>query len=61
VPAIAAGIAAGEFGLTRTTEVYGAVVVLLALLAVAGLLRARAGLAQRPAAEAPEVPEVMAA
>jgi MFS family permease len=61
VPAIAAGIASGEFGLTRTTEVYGAVVVLLALLAVAGLLRARAGLAQRPAAEAPEVPEVMAA
>jgi MFS family permease len=61
VPAIAAGIASGEFGLTRTTEVYGAVVVLLALLAVAGLLRARARLAQRPAAEAPEVPEVMAA
>jgi MFS family permease len=61
VPAIAAGIASGKFGLTRTTEVYGAVVVLLALLAVAGLLRARAGLAQRPAAEAPEVPEVMAA
>jgi MFS family permease len=55
VPAIAAGLASGEFGLTRTTEVYGAVVVLLALLAVAGLLRARAGLAQRPASEASEV------
>ncbi|WP_246064106.1 MFS transporter [Blastococcus colisei] len=41
LPAIAAGIAVEEFGLTRTTEVYGAVVVLLALLAVAGLLRAR--------------------
>ena len=41
IPAIAAGIAVGEFGLTRTTEVYGAAVVLLALLAVAGLLRAR--------------------
>ena len=41
VPSIAAGIAVGEFGLTRTTEVYGAVVVVLALVAVAGLLRAR--------------------
>jgi MFS family permease len=61
VPAIAAGIASGEFGLTRTTEVYGAVVVLLALVAVAGLLRARTGLAQRPAADAPEVSEAMAA
>jgi MFS family permease len=61
VPAIAAGIASGEFGLTRTTEVYGAVVVALGLLAVAGLLRTRTGLAQRPAPEAPEAPEVMAA
>ncbi|MCW2683257.1 MAG: Major Facilitator Superfamily transporter [Blastococcus sp.] len=41
LPSIAAGIAAEEFGLTRTTEVYGAVVVLLGLLALAGLLRAR--------------------
>ena len=41
LPAIAAGIAAGHTGLTRTTEVYGAAVVVLALLAVAGLLRAR--------------------
>ena len=41
LPSIAAGIAAGEYGLTRTTEVYSAVVVLLALLAVAALLRAR--------------------
>jgi MFS family permease len=48
LPAIAAGIAAGEYGLTRTTEVYGAVVVLLALVAVVGLLRRRA---QPPAAE----------
>ena len=31
----------GDVGLTRTTEVYGAAVVVLALLAVAGLLRAR--------------------
>ncbi len=41
IPAIAAGIAAGDVGLTRTTEVYGVTVVVLALLAVAGLLRAR--------------------
>jgi MFS family permease len=61
LPAIAAGIAAGEFGLTRTTEVYGAAVAVLALLAVAGLLRARRQLA-RPAVEAPEVrTEVLAA
>jgi MFS family permease len=61
IPAIAAGIAVGEFGLTSTTEVYGAVVVLLALLAVAGLLRARGRLPQRPATEVAEVPEVIAA
>jgi MFS family permease len=41
LPSIAAGIAAEEFGLTRTTEVYGAAVVLLGLLAVAALMRAR--------------------
>ena len=41
IPAIAAGIAAGQLGLTRTTEVYGVAVVVLALLAVAALLRAR--------------------
>lgn len=41
LPAIAAGAAVGAIGLTRTTEVYGAAVVVLALLAVAGLLRAR--------------------
>ncbi len=40
LPAIAAGIAAGDAGLTRTTEVYGVTVVVLALLAVAGLVRA---------------------
>jgi MFS family permease len=55
IPAIAAGVATGELGLTRTTEVYGVVVVVLALLAVAGLLRARrtagALAAQRPADE----------
>jgi MFS family permease len=61
VPAIAAGIAVGEFGLTRTTEVYGAVVVVLALLAVVGLLRARRALTQQPAGERSEVSEVLAA
>ena len=39
VPALAAGMAVGTFGLTRTTEVYGGVVVALALLAAGGLLR----------------------
>jgi predicted MFS family arabinose efflux permease len=51
VPAIAAGVAVGGIGLTRTFEVYGAVVVLLALLAVAGLLRARRAIAVRPIAQ----------
>ncbi len=41
LPAIAAGISAGDVGLTRTTEIYGVTVVVLALLAVAGLMRAR--------------------
>jgi MFS family permease len=41
IPAIAAGIAVGRVGLARTAEVYGAVVIVLALLAVAGLLRDR--------------------
>ncbi|WP_324278639.1 hypothetical protein [Blastococcus brunescens] len=61
IPAIAAGVAEEAFGLVRTTEVYGAVVVLLALLAVAGLLRARrtAGSlapADRPERERPDRP-----
>jgi MFS family permease len=38
VPAIAAGLAAGEIGLERTAEIYGAVVVVLALSAAASLL-----------------------
>jgi len=62
VPAIAAGIAVAEIGLTRTTEIYGAVVVLLALLAVAGLLRARRALAAGPPEERSEVePGIIAA
>ncbi len=54
IPAIAAGIAVGQVGLTRTTEVYGAVVVGLALLAVVGLLRARRTVRSLPPAELPE-------
>ncbi len=41
LPAIAAGVAVELFGLTLTTEVYGAVVAGLAVLAVVGLLRVR--------------------
>ena len=62
IPAIAAGIAVGEVGLTRTTEVYGLVVVLLALVAVGGLVRARRALVAGPPDERSEVdPGVMAA
>ena len=42
LPAIAAGVAAGHIGLERTAQVYGVGVIVLALLAVAGLaLQAR--------------------
>jgi LPXTG-motif cell wall-anchored protein len=41
VPAIAAGLAVGPLGLARTTEIYGGVVVGLALLAVGSLLLRR--------------------
>jgi predicted MFS family arabinose efflux permease len=37
LPAIAAGLAAAEFGLARTAEIYGTALVVLALTAVAGL------------------------
>lgn len=53
LPAIAAGVAAAEVGLAGTTEVYGATVVVLALLAVAGLLRARRTAGALVAAERP--------
>jgi MFS family permease len=61
LPSVAAGIAAEEFGLVRTAEVYGAVVVLLALLALASLLRARRRLARRPADDQLTVQEAVAA
>ena len=52
IPAIAAGVAAGHVGLERTAQVYGVGVIVLALLAVAGLaLHAR-----RPAADATPAP-----
>jgi len=41
LPAIAAGLSIGPWGLTTVAEVYGAVVVALALTAVAGLVRDR--------------------
>lgn len=50
VPAIAAGVLAGRFGLAATAEVYGAALVVLALAAVAGLLVQR----RRMPAAAPE-------
>jgi predicted MFS family arabinose efflux permease len=53
VPAIAAGIAVSSLGLARTTEVYGGVVIVLALIAVVGLLLRRRGrdAAAEPATE----------
>jgi MFS family permease len=41
LPAIAAGIAIGSVGLARTTEVYGAVVIVLALAAAGSVLLRR--------------------
>jgi hypothetical protein len=41
LPAIAAGIAVSSLGLARTTEVYGAVVIVLALMAAGTLVRRR--------------------
>jgi MFS family permease len=38
LPAIAAGLAVGWIGLARATEIYGAVVIVLALLAVASVV-----------------------
>jgi MFS family permease len=44
IPAVAAGVAVGSIGLQRTAEIYGAVVIVLALLAVSLLtLRRRRG------------------
>jgi len=58
LPAIAAGIAVGRFGLARTTEVYGGAVIVLALVAV-GCVLAHLRRARRPVEQA--CPEVLAA
>jgi hypothetical protein len=52
LPAIAAGVAAGHIGLERTAQLYGLGVIVLALLAVAGLALS----ARRPAAVPPAAP-----
>jgi MFS family permease len=55
LPAIAAGIAAGHIGLERTAQVYGIGVIVLALLAVAGLaLHSRRPAPSSPPARAVE-------
>jgi predicted MFS family arabinose efflux permease len=59
LPAIAAGLAAGELGLARTAEIYGAALVALALSAVAAL-RWRRRTDERRAAEAGD-PRALAA
>ena len=41
IPSVAAGIAVGSIGLQRTAEIYGLVVIVLALTAVALLLLRR--------------------
>src|SRR3954452_8603042 len=53
VPAIVAGIAVGHVGLARATEVYGGVVIVLALVA-AGSVAARRGGAGPPGGPVPE-------
>jgi predicted MFS family arabinose efflux permease len=55
VPAIAAGVAAGAIGLTRTAEIYSAAVIVLALSAAAALAL------RRPAAQQADVPETESA
>lgn len=54
VPAIAAGMAAGTLGLARTTEIYGAAVIVLALSAAAALQLRRRRAAAPARATAPE-------
>lgn len=60
VPAIGAGLAAGTFGLAATAEAYGAAVILLAGVAVAGLVLRRRADARRSAA-LPDDVEALAA
>jgi MFS family permease len=60
LPAIAAGVAVDGLGLRTTAVVYGVMVAVLALLAVAGLLLRRGTPARQPA-ERVEPEEVLAA
>ncbi|SNS66542.1 Predicted arabinose efflux permease, MFS family [Geodermatophilus pulveris] len=53
VPAMLAGLAAGQVGLRPTGQVYGAAVVVLALAAAAGLLHRRRGEQRARAVERP--------
>jgi len=57
LPAVAAGIAAGHIGLERTAQVYGAGVIVLALVTVAGLVLH----ARHPVADATPEPELVPA
>jgi MFS family permease len=62
VPAIAAGLAAGSLGLARTTEIYGAAVIVLALSAAGALVvRSRRTATQAPATEAADGARALAA
>ena len=60
LPAIAAGIAAGSLGLTRTAEIYSVAVIVLALSAAAALLLRR-GTADLPDRQETERAESLAA
>jgi len=60
LPAIAAGIAVGRYGLGRTTEIYGAAVIVLALVAV-GCVAAHLRRTRRAAEQACPESEPLAA
>lgn len=60
IPAIVAGVLSSRFGLAATAEVYGGVLVILALAAVGGLLLRRRA-APAPAAAAPAESDAIAA
>jgi MFS family permease len=61
LPAIAAGIAVGDVGLRATAEVYGLVVIALALLAVAGVFLSRGTAGRSPQPTVDESPASLAA
>jgi MFS family permease len=61
LPAIVAGVVATDVGLALTAEVYGGVVIVLALAAVAGLLLRREPAAAQPSTAPTRCPEPEAA